>query len=278
VTGVVFVALLAAAVLHAAWNAIAKAIPDHRVTAGLLGAAGLVPAAAGVVVLPVPDPGAWPYLGASSVPSSGYLLLLAYAYRRGEFGQVYPLARGLPPVLVTMLAFGVLGERLTLGQFAGVIVICLALGALVFAGGLPRAGHGFGLAAAAGAMIATYTIIDGIGVRESGHALSYAAWRILLEGLLVLAVSRVIVGAGFWRAARTSARLGLSGGLLAVAAFATVLWAQSQAPLALVSAVRESSLLFASVISVLVFGERFTMTRLVATVTAVAGIVLVQAT
>lgn len=278
--GLVFIAVLAAAVLHAVWNAIAKAIGDHRVTAGLVGAAGLVPAAAGAAVLPAPDADSWPFIAVSSVLSASYLFLLVYAYRHGEFGQVYPLARGLPPVLVTVFAFVALDERLTGGQVVGVVVISLALSALVFAGGLPRAAArlGFLAAAAAGVLIAAYTVVDGAGVRASGHALSYAAWRFLVEGFLLVAASRAMFGAGFWPAAYRSAGPGLLGGSLALAAFTTVLWAQSRAPLALVSAVRESSLLFAGVIGTLVFHERFTATRLVATVAAVGGIVLLQAT
>jgi drug/metabolite transporter (DMT)-like permease len=275
-TGPVLLVVLAAAILHAVWNAIAKAVRDRRVTACLLATAGLLPAIAGVVALPTPDPGVWPYLAASSVASTVYLLLLTHAYQHGEFGQVYPLARGLPPLLVTLFALGILDEHLTRSQLAGVAVISLALSALVFANGPPKAGVGLGPAAAAGAMIATYTIIDGIGVRESGHALSYAAWRLLLEGVLVLAASRVLVGAGLWQAARPFAALGLTGGLLAVAAFTAVLWAQSQAPLALVSAVRESSLLFAAAIGMFVFRERLNATRLAATVAAAAGIVLIN--
>ena len=273
----VFASVIVAAMLHAVWNAIAKAIPDHTVTAGLLGVAGLIPATVGVAVLPAPDMDSWPYIAGSSVPSTCYLFLLVHAYRHGQFGQVYPLARGLPPVLVTVFASTALGERLATGQLLGVIVISAALGALVFAGGSPVRAAGLGYAAAAAVMIAAYTVLDGVGVRASGHALSYAAWRFLIEGVLAVTVSRALYGAGLWRAARRSVGPGLLGGFLGVAAFTTVLWAQSRAPLALVSAVRETSLLFAGVIATLVFRERFSATRAAATVAAVVGMVLLQA-
>jgi drug/metabolite transporter (DMT)-like permease len=275
--GLVFAAVLGAAILHAAWNAIVKAIPDERVAAGLLAAAGIMPGALGAAMLPPPDPAAWPYLATSAVLQAAYLLLLVQAYRYGEFGQVYPLARGLPPLLVTGFSLAVLGERLSGGQLAGVIVVSLALTGLVFAGRAPVVGSGLGLAAATGVVIATYTIVDGIGVRRSGHPLSYAMWLALLFGLLVLATSWARYGRGFLPAAARSAPAGLLGGLLAMVAYATVLWAQSRAPLALVSALRETSLLFAGVIGTLVFGERFRAIRLVATIAAVAGIVLIRA-
>jgi drug/metabolite transporter (DMT)-like permease len=276
--GLVFVAVLFAAVMHASWNAVAKAIPNQWVSAGLMATAGLVPGAIGAAVLPPPAPAAWPYLAVSAVLQAGYLLLLVQAYRYGEFGQVYPLARGLPPLLVTGVSLIVLGERLSAGQLAGVVVVSLALTALVFAGRPVVVGAGLGLAAATGLVIATYTIVDGVGVRRSGHPLSYAMWLALLTGLLVLAASRAMHGRGLWAAAVRSAPLGLLGGVLALAAYTTVLWAQSRAPLALVSALRETSLLFAGVIGTLVFGERFRPIRLVATVAAVAGIVLIQVT
>jgi drug/metabolite transporter (DMT)-like permease len=275
--GLVFVAVLGAAILHAGWNAIAKAVPDQRVAAGLLSVAAVVPGAVGAAVLPAPEPAAWPFITASSVLQAGYLLLLVQAYRYGEFGQVYPLARGLPPLLVTGFSLAVLGERLAAGQLAGVIVVSLALTMLVFAGRGRAAGRGLWLATATGVLIASYTIVDGVGVRESGHALSYAAWLFLLQGWLVLGTSWAMYGRGYLRAAARSARLGVFGGVLASIAYATVLWAQTQAPLALVSAVRETSLLFAGVIGTLVFGERFSRVRLVATAVAVAGIVLLRA-
>ncbi|MPZ25325.1 MAG: EamA family transporter [Micromonosporaceae bacterium] len=289
-SAIVFGALLGAAILHASWNAIAKAIPDPRVAAGLFGVVGLVGGAVGVVLLPLPEPAAWPFIAGSSVLQTGYLLLLVRAYRHGEFGQVYPLARGLPPMLVTVVSLGVLGERLTGGQLAGVAVVSVALTGLVFTrgGGRPRIGSGLGLAAATGVVIAAYTLVDGVGVRQAGQPLSYLAWLFLLESGLVLAVSVALAGRGsrrgsgpgsgreFGRAIRRSAPLGLLGSVLSLVAYAIVVWAQSRAPLPLVSALRETSLLFAAAIGTLVFREPFRVSRLVATAAVVAGIALLQ--
>jgi drug/metabolite transporter (DMT)-like permease len=276
--GLVFVAVLAAAVVHASWNAIAKLVPDQLVSAGLLASAGMGAGAAGAAVLPPPAPDSWPFIAVSSVLQAVYLLLLVHAYRHGEFGQVYPLARGLPPPLVTVVSWTLLGERLTLGQLGGVAVVSAALAALVFAGGRAAVDPGLGLAAVTGVVIAAYTLVDGVGVRQSGHAVSYAMWLFFLQGWLVLAASRLRYGRGFGPALVRSARLGLAGGVLALVAYATVLWAQSQAPLALVSALRETSVLFAGVIGALVFRERVNLTRLAATTAAVVGIILLQTT
>ena len=279
--GTVFIAVLVAAVLHAGWNAIAKSIPEQPVAAGLIAVAGTVGGAVGVWFLPAPEPAAWPYLAGSAVLQTGYLILLVHAYRHGEFSQVYPLARGLPPLLVTGVSLGVLGERLTAGQLAGVVLVSLALTGLVFTGSGPdgrRSWTGLRLAAGTGLVIAAYTVVDGVGVRRAGDPLGYVAWLFLLQGGLVLGVSAALAGPGFGAAVRRSAPIGLLGGVLAMVAYGIVVWAQSRAPLPLVSALRETSLLFAGLIGTLVFGERFRVARLVATAAAVAGIVLLQAT
>jgi drug/metabolite transporter (DMT)-like permease len=276
VEGVVFAAVLAAAVLHASWNAIAKVLPDQRVAAGTLGLTGFVAGATGAAMLPAPDPSSWPYLATSTMLQAVYLLLLVHAYRHGEFGQVYPLARGLPPLLVALVSLVALGERLSAGQWLGVVVVSMALTALIFAGSRPRARAGLGLAAVTGLFIASYTVVDGVGVRLSGNPWSYAMWLFALHGPLVLAISGTLFGRGFSRAMVRSAPLGLTGGGLAVVTYALVLWAQSRAPLALVSTLRETSLLFAGVIGTLVLGERFSRARLAVTAVAVAGIALLH--
>lgn len=278
-SGVVFGAVLAAAILHASWNAIAKLIPDPRVSATLISLVGLAAGAVGVVLLPLPEPVAWPFIAGSSVLQAGYLLLLVRAYRHGEFSQVYPLARGLPPLLVTVVSLGWLGEQLSAGQLAGVVVVSAALIGLVFIRGRGdpvRVGAGLGLAAATGLVITAYSLVDGVGVREAGQPLSYLAWLSMLQGGLALAISAAGAGPGFGRAIRRSAPIGLLGGGLALVTYAVVLWAQSRAPLPLVSALRETSLLFAGVIGTLVFREPFRLSRLAATVVAVAGIGLLQ--
>jgi drug/metabolite transporter (DMT)-like permease len=238
----------------------------------------MVPGGVGVLVLPAPARTAWPFIAASVVLSAGYLMLLSHAYRHGEFGQVYPLARGLPPLLVAAFSLVALGERLSIGQFAGVVMVSSALIVLTFAGGRAQSWTGIGLAVATALVVATDSVVAGLGVRASGSPLSYAAWLFLLQGVPVIIASRAVFGAGVWRAMAGSARLGTLGGLLVVVAYTLILWAQSRAPLALVAALRETSLLFAAVIATVVFGERFSRLRLAATGMVIGGIMLVQLT
>lgn len=283
-------AVLVAAVLHASWNAAAKAVPGRLLASLLIGIGSFLFGGAWALIAPLPAGPSWPYLAASAVLQTGYILLLTAAYAHGEFRQMYPLARGTAPVLVTAFSLLVLGERMSLWQLAGIALVVGALGLLVSAGGAGplsrRSGRrGYLLAVATGAVIASYTLVDGLGVRESDSAAGYAAWQMLIHGPLVVAVCVALMrrqaGAADWRglapgAGWRVALLGVAGGMLSGVAYAVVLWAQSRASLSLVSALRETSVLFAGVIGALLFGERLSVRQLVAAGGVVCGIAAMQ--
>lgn len=292
----VLAAVLGSAVIHAGWNAAAKAIGQRLVASALMGAGYLIFGGLWCFLTPLPAAASWPYLGTSAILQTGYLLLLTAAYANGEFRQVYPLARGTAPVLVTAFSLIFLAEHLAVWQLVGIALVVGALGALVGASGRPAGGGtapiGVLLAVATGVVIASYSLVDGLGVRQSGSAAGYAAWLMMLQGPLLIAVCVGLAGdgrAGDRRAgggyvladairrggARTVA-LGLVGGLASIAAYAIVLWAQDRASLAVVSALRETSVLFAGVIGALFFAERLSPRQLVAAAGVVAGIALIQ--
>ncbi len=270
-------AILVAAILHAAWNAITKWIPDRLVSSSLLGTAYAVVGAVGVALLPLPAGAAWPFLIASSLTQVGYLLMLVASYQVGDFSQVYPIARGLSPLLVTIFSVAVLGQHATGPELLGIAVVCAGIGGLVFVNGWPKAGAGHGLAAITGLIIATYTLLDGVGVRHSGgHPVSYAMWLFLLQGPVLVAIG--LVREGVRRHLQRLARVwwpGLTGGVLSLAAYAIVVWAQSRSPLASVATLRETSVIFGAGIGWLVFGERFGTVRLMSAVLVAAGIVAI---
>lgn len=268
--------VLVSAVLHASWNAIAKVIPDRMVAAGWFGSVAVVCGAVGAVFLPMPAGPSWPFLIGSAVIQVGYVLLLTSAYAHGEFSRVYPLARGLSPLLVTVVAVTALGEHLTAGELIGIALVCAALGTLVLVAGVPRRGDGLGLAALTGVTIAAYTLVDGIGVQRSESAFGYTAWLFLLHGTLLLVVARLVDGPGLAAKATRFVRPGLAGGVLTVVAYGIVLWAQSFGNLAIVSAVRETSVLFAGVIGAVVFHEPQGRIRILALLLAFGGIVLLR--
>lgn len=272
-------AVLGSAVAHAAWNAIAKAIPERLAASLLIGVGYLVFGGLWCLVAPLPAAASWPYLATSVIVQTGYLLLLTAAYAHGEFRQIYPLSRGTAPVIVTIVSVAALGEHLGGWQFTGVALIVAALAVLVTAG--HSGTSGYLLAVATGVVIGCYSLVDGVGVRHSGTTAGYAAWLMMLQGPLLIGVCLMLAGPrrmlGWLRAGvPRTVPLGLAGGLLSVISYAIVLWAQSRAGLSLVSALRETSVLLAGLIGALVFGERLSTRQMLSAAVVVCGIVAIQ--
>ncbi len=270
-------AVLLAAVLHAVWNAVAHAISDQLVGFALIGTAITVVAVGVVLVAPAPDRASWPYLAGSATLHVVYNLLLMRCYRLGEFSQVYPLARGTSPWLVAVGATVLVGEQLSVVRLAGVVVISLGLCTLVLAGGVPTRAARPAIVAAllTGVAIASYTTLDGIGVRGAGTVAGYTGWLFLLQGPVLPLVALGARRGRLWAQVRPHLWTGLVGGLLSLAAYALVLWAQTRGALAPIAALRESSVIVGALIGTVVFGERFGAWRVVATVVVVVGVVLV---
>jgi len=271
----VTLAVLAAAVAHASWNAIADSIKDKTLAFALIGVGGIVVAVPLVIVTGLPRAACWPYLLASIVIHVFYNLLLMQCYRLGEFGQVYPLARGTSPLVVTILAAIFVHEHLALPQVAGVLIVSGGLAALVLGGRRP--GRAAFLAAiGTGLTIAAYTTVDGVGVRLSHSPVGYIGWLMLLESLGVpmfaLARRRDVL----LKQPRRILLAGVAAGALSVLAYGLVLWAQTRGALAPIAALRETSVIFGAVIGTLVFREPFGRSRITATVLVVAGITLLN--
>jgi len=271
----VTLAVLAAAVTHATWNAIAHGIRDQMLSFGLIGAGGIIVAVPLVIVVAAPRAASWPYLLGSVAIHVFYNLLLMRCYRYGEFGQVYPLARGVSPLVVTILAAVFVGEHLALPQLAGVGVVSGGLAALVFAGRRP--GRAALLAAiGTGLTIAAYTTVDGVGVRLSASPAGYIGWLMLLQSLCVPAFALVRRRDVLASQPPGVLLAGVAAGALSVFAYGLVLWAQTRGALAPIAALRETSVIFGAIIGTLVFREPFGRARIAATVLVAAGIVLLN--
>jgi len=285
----VTLAVLAAAVTHATWNAIAHGIKDQTLAFALIGVGGIVIAIPLVIVTAMPRADCWPYLLGSVAIHVFYNLLLMRCYRLGEFGQVYPLARGTSPLVVTILAAVFVHEHLALAQIAGVVVVSAGLAFLVLAGRRPRLAGGSGgvahpgkqraafvAAVGTGLTIAAYTTVDGVGVRLSASPVGYIGWLMLLESLGVpmfaLARRRDVL----LKQPRRILLAGLAAGALSVLAYGLVLWAQTRGALAPIAALRETSVIFGAIIGTLVFREPFGRTRIAATLLVAAGIVMLN--
>jgi drug/metabolite transporter (DMT)-like permease len=271
----VTLAVLAAAVTHAVWNAIAHGIKDQTLAFALIGIGGIVIAIPLVIVTAMPSADCWPYLLASVAIHVFYNLLLMQCYRLGEFGQVYPLARGTSPLVVTILAAVFVHEHLTFYRVAGVAVVSAGLAFLVFGGRRPGRGA-FLAAVGTGLTIAAYTTVDGVGVRASASPVGYIGWLILLQSLCVPLFAAVRRRDVLLKQPRRILLSGLLAGALSVLAYGLVLWAQTKGALAPIAALRETSVIFGAIIGTLVFREPFGRSRIVATVLVVAGIVLLN--
>ncbi len=268
--------VLFSALLHASWNAMLKAVDDR---AGVLGAVSLAHALAGVLLIalsPLPDRASWPSIFISTIVHYGYYLLLFRAYRHGDLSQVYPISRGLAPAFVALSAWLIIGETLSPLGWLGLAAISGGICLLAMLRGAAQApGSTIALALLLGVCIGTYSVADGIGIRQSGTATGYMGWLFLCEAPvpLVIALHRRRNRGQF--APRTLI-LGLLGGVAAVTAYGLVLYVKTIAPLGAVSALRESSVIIAALIGVVVFGERPWRGRMLAAVIVALGVIAVS--
>jgi len=269
----VIVLLLGSALIHATWNALLRGGADRLKSITLM---CLVSAAASLPLMalsPAPAMASWPYAALSAALQIGYCLFLVSAYEKGELGQVYPVARGSAPLLVALGAALFAGERLAPQAIAGLVLVSGGIVALSL--GKDRPDLRATLAAVVtGGFIAGYMVTDGVGVRLSGHALSYVAWMSLAQGapmpLVYLAVRRrfppLRPDAETWKA--------LGGGVLGFLGYGVVVWALSLAPMAKVSGLRETSILFAAILGVVFLKEPFTLRRAACAAVISAGAML----
>ncbi len=270
----VTLAVLAAGLLHAGWNALLKSAPGGD---PLLDTATVVvgSAAWGLVVIPIaglPDPSAWKFIAASAAIHWAYYVTLAHAYRTGDLSFAYPLMRGTAPLLTAVLGIVFLREWPTAQVATGIVLICVGIVSIAFVrrDAHPPAAALFALANAA--IIAVYTLVDGAGARASGSAGSYVAWLTFLEAIPFLAWIRVRKGRDAVAYVSRGWRRGLVGGAASLGAYGIVLWAMTRAPVAAVAALRETSVVFAALIGAFWLKEGFGLPRIAGAASVVAGV------
>jgi drug/metabolite transporter (DMT)-like permease len=274
-------AVLLAALLHASWNAMIKGGSDVLLdTAAIVAGAGLV-ALPFLFLVPLPAPASWPYILASVATHVAYYFLMINAYRSGDLSLVYPLMRGVAPLLTGLLAIVWVGEWPGAFGWAGMALISLGVMALAFRParvGAALHGHGraVGFALGNAGVIALYTLIDGTGGRLSGNAWSYIVWLFVLDALPFTFYMLATRGRNFVSALMQRRRRGLVGGSLSAGAYAISVWAMTQAPMALVASLRETSVLFATLIGARLLEEQLTPRRWAGAGAVVAGVVALK--
>lgn len=267
---------MTAAFIHAVWNAVVKGATDQTITFGLVMIGHTIPALFFVPFLPLPDPAALPWLIASVFIHWGYYYLLVSAYRFGDLSLAYPIARGATPMLVALSALFFLNETLSTQGWIGLMLVSTGiLGLALFSPRKENTAIAVIFALATAMMIAAYSLVDGIGVRASMNPFSYIAWLFILEGTVVLVIF-IPRWARLKQYNRKQLATGLMGGVLAGLAYGLVLFAKTMAPLGMVSALRETSVIFASMIGLFWFGEGPVRSRLTTAVIVTTGIVLLS--
>jgi drug/metabolite transporter (DMT)-like permease len=272
--------VLAAALMHASWNALVKSAGDRSLAMAFTAFWPMLPAlAAALFWLPAPARASWPFILCSMLIHIGYYSGLVKAYRYGDLSQVYPLARGSAPALVALASALAVGELLTPGAFIGIGLVSLGTASLAFERGWPRGDERRAVfyALFIALTIVAYTIVDGLGVRRSGTPLGYIAWLFTIGGL------PFVVATAVWRRNdllayfRSSWLLPLVGGMLSVLGYGVAIWAMSFGALGQVAALRETGVIFAAVIGSLFRGEPFGRRRIIAAAIVAAGIIVLQA-
>ena len=250
----VFAVVLAAALLHAAWNAIVKAGGDKLLTTIMVTTAAAVLAAALLPFLRVPAMASWPFVVASALFQITYFLLVARTYQIADMSQAYPLMRGTAPLIVALVGVFLLGDALSPIAWFGVIGICLGIFSIALGSNL-KDRKGVYLALLNALVIAAYTLIDGIGVRRSAAPAAYTLWVFLLTGLPFTFWAMTTRRSAFLPYLHRHWRVGIAGGIGTTASYGLALWAMTRAPVAVVAALRETSILFGIVIAALILKE-----------------------
>lgn len=272
--------VLLAAVMHAVWNTFIKSSGDRLVELSLVNVVGATIAACAIPWVGVPDPASWWYILASIVIHTGYYFFLIQAYRVGDLSHVYPLARGVSPLVVAMFSGIVAGEVLNSSQLVAVVLISVSVASLALIGRWQQREHlkPVLLAIGTGCTIAGYTLVDGTGVRLSGNAFAYIAWLFFLDCLPLLTVAVILRRRTLGQALNAQWRTGMLGGILALSAYGLVIWALSLGAMAPIAALRETSVVIATLIGTVFLGEPFGRRRLLAAIGVAVGVIMLQAT
>lgn len=273
----VFCSVLCAAFLHAGWNALIKTANNPQ-TGMLL--ANFCHAGIGicfVLFYPLPKEEVWGWLLASGLIHMCYQLFLGFAYEKGDLSRVYPMARGGAPIIVLIVSVS-LGID-TLGGFELIGILMLGIGILLMTRGILRSGEDrkllpFVLGSACAT--AAYSVVDGMGARVMGDAIGYVSWLFILSAVFYTPVILMLHGRSILPNNIHQVKIGLTAGTGSFVAYAIVVWAMTQAPIALVSALRESSILFAMVMGWLLFKDKMDTPKIIASIVIVCGVMITR--
>jgi drug/metabolite transporter (DMT)-like permease len=268
----IFVVLLAA-FLHAFWNFQVRDSDDKALGIGAIMLGHLPLAILGLLIVGLPPFSSWPFLMASAVFHFGYQIFLMNAYRHGELTQIYPIARGIAPLFITLISVLVFESDFLKQQVAGILMV---------SGGIFQFHRtktpltGMFLALITGCFIAGYSLVDGYGTRHAGNALSFYGMVTVINGAVFMIYLRLFQPGILSRIPTDGRKILLIGGNLSYIAYVLVLWACLSAPIAVVSALRETSVVFALLLGTMLLKEKLTVMKIVVTMIILAGVITLR--
>lgn len=274
----VFLAVLAAAAMHAGWNAVVKGGADPFETVTHV---SLFSGATAVFLLPfvpVPASGVWVWLALSAIIHTVYRFMLIGAYRTGDMAQVYPIMRGAAPMMTAIGTALLIGEVISATGFVAVGLLSAGVFLMSIKGGRVGSfqGRAVGFALASALSTCAYTLVDGFGARANGSGPGFALWMFVGNALVMQSIALAMRGPAVYASLRSSWALSFGGGLMSMSAYFIVIWGMTKAPIALVAALRETSVLFGAVIALLVLKEPMTGWRLIASLMVLSGVALLR--
>lgn len=274
----VLLLVLAAALMHATWNGLVKSGRDRVIDLTIVVVGAGLLAACVIPFVGIPDPESWPWITASTVLHLGYYVFLLGAYRHGALSRVYPIARGIAPLLVAVGAIPLAGEIPDLFGAIGLALVTLGILMLAIERGNMSGAQGRSVVYAllTGCCIVGYVLSDGMGVRASNNPAAYISWTFAVESIPMAAYC---IYARHWQLVPYLKRDGLRGMFGAVIAgggYAIAIWAMSLAPMAQVTALRETSVIFGALIGTLILKESFGPKRILAAILVAGGNALLQ--
>jgi drug/metabolite transporter (DMT)-like permease len=273
----ILLAVLGAAFLHALWNALIK-LGTSKIGGMMILSVAEVPIGLAVVATrPMPEAKVFLWVLAAGCTHFCYKFFLTYAYDRGDLSRVYPIARGAAPMIVALVGAVFLADRISGWEYAGIITLGGGIALMargVFSDGESRRLLPFALGSAAAT--ATYTMIDGLGARVAGDAIGYVGWVFVADGVLFSLGMLALRGRGVLPAHPKAWVMGTAASVASYGAYAISVWAMTVAPIAVVAALRETSILFAVLIGWLAFGEKMNLNKALAAGMIVAGVIITR--
>ena len=274
----IFLAIILAAFLHAVWNAMVKN-EDNKYLAVTAIVLGHVPASVFIILLtPIPSVESIPFIILSALLHIGYEWYLLSAYRFGDLTKVYPIARGTAPILITIVSLIFLGVALSNFEILGIFIISLGILSLSLQGAKGIKNRSAVIyALVTGFFIMGYSITDGYGARVSNSFLSYMGWSFILNATIFPIILKInnkseIITKTF----KEGKKIFFIGGTLSYIVYGIVIWGFTQAPIALITALRETSIIFALLIGTFFLKEKFTLLKVIATFVILFGVALLK--